>query len=242
MNERTPGHRGGGSQRQPPSGGLAVPPGLASVVYPGPDGGAVETLVDEGEVVTFGASSECGVRFGHAPVRDRAVPGVAGRLLAIGTRLMIECAEKPGYRALELLIPGEATRYVPLGEAWSPRPREFAVLVAGGQSRAWRLDVTVRRRAVPKGISSVPTDLEPLHLAPAERELLAAYAAPLQRGQLEPATHRRVAEQLHMDYNTARARLYQIGRRFFAAELPMPDVGDKRVAVVECARIHGLLP
>jgi hypothetical protein len=228
--------------RQLGGGGLAVPPGLASVIYPGPDGGVVERLIDDGEIVAFGAAGECGVRFGHAPVRDRAVPGIAGRLLTIGTRLIVECAERPGYRALELLVPGEATRYVPLGEAWSPRPREFTVVVAGGNASGWRMDVTVRRRAVPRGVCSVPTGLEPLQLAPADLELLTAYAAPLRRGHLEPATHRQVAAALHMDYNTARAKLYQIGRRFFAAELPMPDVSDKRIAVVECARLHGLLP
>lgn len=77
-------------------GGLAVPPGLASVTFPGPDGGAVERLIDDCEVVAFGAGGECGVRFGHAPVRDRSVPGIAGRFLAIGARLMVECAESPG--------------------------------------------------------------------------------------------------------------------------------------------------
>lgn len=222
-------------------GGLTVPAGLASVTFSGPDGGAVERLIDDREVIPFGAGGECGVRFGHAPVRDRSVPGIAGRFLAIGSRVMVECAESPGYRALEMLVPGEAPRLVPLGEAWSPRAREFAVVVAGAGNSSWRLDLTVRRRTVPRGTSPEPTGLEPVELDPAELEVLAAYAAPLNRGQLEPATHRQVAATLHMDYNTVRAKLYRIGRRFFAAELPMPEVSDKRVAVVECARIHGLL-
>jgi hypothetical protein len=35
--------------------------------------------------------------------------------------------------------------------------------------------------------------------------------------------------------------LYEIWARMFAQQVPMPDVSDKRVAVVEATRVHGLL-
>lgn len=227
-----------GEKAEQAADGFVVPPGLATVTFPGPDGGTIERTIDDGEVVPFGASGECGIRFGHAPVRDRAVPGIAGRFLAAGSRLVVECAERPGYRALEVVIPGRAGRLIPLGEAWSPRDRRFAVLVGGSQPTRWRMDVVARRQTVPRGRCAEPTGLERVELDDADLELLTAYAG---RNQLEPATHREVGQRLHMDYNTARNKLYRLWSLFFAAELPMPDVQDKRIAVVECARIHGLL-
>jgi hypothetical protein len=221
---------------------MAVPPGLARITYPGPDGSAIDTTMDDGAIVAFGASRECGVRLGYAPVRDARVPGIAGRLLTIGSRLIVECAESDGYRALEVRVPHEPTRLVPLGEAFSPRRREFSIFLPGSRSTMWRLDVTVRRRAIARGTATEPTGLPPVRLADADRALLACYAAPLRRGLLEPATHTQVADALNVDYNTARNRLYEIDRKFFAAELPMPEVSDRRIAVVECARAHGLLP
>lgn len=220
---------------------LSVQPGLAHVAYTGPTGGPVGTTLEEGDVATFGASGECDIRFGYAPVRDRSVPGVAGRLLAIASRVIVECAETSGYRALEVRAPGEPAHLVPLGEAFSPRSRDFFILLPGSSSRCWRMDVAVRRRSIPRGQAPERTGLDPVDLTAKERLLLQHYAAPLSCGQVEPATHREVSTAMGIDYNTARARLYTIAGKFFAAELPIPDVTDKRVAVIECARVHRLL-
>jgi hypothetical protein len=50
-----------------------------------------------------------------------------------------------------------------------------------------------------------------------------------------------VAAALNYHPNTVREVLYEIWALMFAEQIPMPDVSDKRVAVVEAARVHGML-
>jgi hypothetical protein len=74
-----------------------------------------------------------------------------------------------------------------------------------------------------------------------QRRVVAAYMEPLRHGRLEPATHREVAAALSYHPNSAREALYEVWARMFAAGIPMPDVAEKRVAVVEAVRLHRLL-
>ena len=41
--------------------------------------------------------------------------------------------------------------------------------------------------------------------------------------------------------NSAREALYEVWAKLFAAGIPMPDVSEKRIAVVEAVRLHRLL-
>ena len=75
----------------------------------------------------------------------------------------------------------------------------------------------------------------------AQRRVIAAYLEPVRRGRLEPATHREVADSLGLHQSSARQALYGVWSALFAAGVPMPDIADKRVAVVEAVRLHRLL-
>jgi hypothetical protein len=222
-------HRGGEVER-------------AVVTFPAPHGTDAITLCD-GETASFGRGAECRIRFGYAPVADEGVPRVAGHLLALKGRVFIESATQPGHRALELLTDGAATTQIAAGEGFSPRAGCFDLLVRG-QDAAWKLSVTVRQALESStGALSVdpPTKKFSLGLTETQYAVLAAYCEPPSRGRSEPATHREVAAALNYHPNTVREILYEIWARMFAEQVPMPDVSDKRVAVVEATRVHGLL-
>jgi hypothetical protein len=217
------------------------PPERAVVTYPAPHGIDALTL-SEGETVTFGRSADCEARFGYAPVPDNGVPRVAGRLLVAGDRVFLESVSQPGHRALEVRGTEGTSVQIPHGEGFSPRERQFDILVRG-ESNVWKLGVTVR---VPFDASTVgagdpPTNRFDLGLSHLQEKVLAAYCEPLTMGRIEPATHKEVAAALNYHPNTVREVLYEIWALMFAHEVPMPDVSDKRVAVAEAARVHGLL-
>jgi hypothetical protein len=223
-------------------GGKRVGVERAVVTYPAPHGTEALTL-SEGDAVSFGRSADCQVRFGYAPIPDEGVPRIAGRLLAAGQRVFVESAAQPGHRALELRGATGTTAQIPHGEGFSPRDSQFEILVRGGTA-VWKLGVTVR---VPLDLSDTeqstdpPTNRFELGLTALQQLVLEAYCEPLTRGRVEPATHRDVAAALNYHPNTVREILYEIWALMFAKQVPMPDVSDKRVAVVEAARVHGLL-
>lgn len=221
-------------------------PGLeaerAVVTYPAPHGIEAFTLRD-GDVVQFGRGSECALRFGYAPTPDHGVPRVAGCLLASNQRVFVESSSQPGHRALAVRSVDGVTVQIPVGEGHSPRENRFDVLVPG-DAEPWKLGVTVRPAA--RAITTTPS-LDPptrrhtLELTDSQRAVLVAYFEPITKGRLEPATHRQVAAALNYHPNTVREVLYDIWALMFAEQIPMPDVADKRIAVVEAARVHGLL-
>jgi hypothetical protein len=86
-----------------------------------------------------------------------------------------------------------------------------------------------------------PTERLPFDLNDFQRKVLIEYAVPMSNGRGEPATHREVATRLSFHPNTVRETLYDIWTHFFEMGVPMIDVDDKRVAVVEAARLHGIL-
>ncbi len=213
----------------------------AVVTYPAPHGTEAITLC-EGETASFGRGAECQIRFGYAPVPDMSVPRVAGSLLAVHGRVFIESATQPGHRALELRSDGNVTQ-IAAGEGFSPRQNQFELLVRG-EGTPWKLSVTVRPDvALSTGERSddPPTKRFSLDLTESQYTVLAAYCDPPGRTRSEPATHREVAAALNYHPNTVREILYEIWARMFAEQVPMRDVSDKRVAVVEATRVHGLL-
>jgi hypothetical protein len=86
-----------------------------------------------------------------------------------------------------------------------------------------------------------PTSHYALDLTDLQRTVLDTYFQPLRQGRIEPATHREVAVKLSYHPNTVREALYEIWTLMFQQGVPMPDISDKRVAVVEAARVHGIL-
>src|SRR6478672_101043 len=185
----------------------------AAVIYPAPHG-SESFLLRDGDVVDFGRGVDCPIRFAYAPIRP----------------------------AIEIAVPGSPAVPVALGEAHSPRAPRFAVHVRG-TNQIWKLVVTVRAdgpalRREPVG---PPTRTYVLELTPMQRKVVEAYLEPLQRGRLEPATHKEAAARLSYHPNSVREALYDVWSRMFAAGIPIPDISDKRIAVVEAVRIHGLL-
>lgn len=213
----------------------------AVVTYPAPHGAEAFTLCD-GETACFGRGAECQIRFAYAPVADEGVPRIAGNLLAANGRIFIESATQPGHRALEIRSQ-EGTTAISAGEGFSPRGTRFDLLVRG-EDATWKMSVTVRttpRFGSAEPSADPPTRRFSLDLDERQYSVLAAYCEPPRRGRSEPATHKEVAAALNYHPNTVREILYEIWARMFELQVPMPDASDKRVAVVEAARVHGLL-
>jgi hypothetical protein len=213
----------------------------AVVTYPAPHGTDAITLRD-GESAVFGRGAECQIRFGYAPFPDEGVPRVAGSLLAVNRRIFIESATQPGHRALELRS-SAGVMQIAAGEGFSPREGHFELFVRGEKS-VWKLGITVRESEVSAAVdrsADPPTKRFSLDLTESQYAVLKAYCEPPNRGRSEPATHKEVGAALNYHPNTVREILYEIWARMFAQQVPMPDVSDKRVAVVEATRVHGLL-
>jgi len=214
---------------------------LAVVIYTAPHGTEAATLVD-GDIVSFGRGSECEIRFGYAPEPDTDVPRVAGRLIAMESRVFIESAATVGHRTLEVQ---SAAGFAPIaiGEGLSPRESKFDILIRGVVN-VWRLEVAVRTgepvdwHANP---DDPPTSHYALDLTEHQRAVVLAYAHPYQDGRQEPATHAEVGDRLNYHPGTMRKVIYGVWKKMFEQGIPMPDVGDKPTAVVEAARLHGLL-
>ena len=214
---------------------------VAVVTYTAPHGADAVTLCDGGSA-RFGRGRECQIRFGYAPIPDEGVPRIAGNLLAANRRVFVESAAQPGHRALELQT-SEGITQISAGEGISPRDGQFSIFVRGENS-PWKLTVSVRppiESLIEQHPDDPPTKKFSLELSELQYAVLTAYCEPPGRGRSEPATHKEVAATLNYHPNTVREILYEIWARMFAEQVPMPDVSDKRVAVVEAARVHGLL-
>lgn len=214
---------------------------LAVVTYPAPHGIEAETL-SEGDVVDFGRGAECPIRFGYAPQPDQDVPRIAGQFIVMNNRVFIESSAKIGHRALEVRT-GSRVVQIAIGEGYSPNDPKFEVLVRGSAA-PWKLSVTVRSEAVLRSDADAadpPTTHYALDLTRLQLAVLETYCEPLRRGRIEPATHKEVAAALNYHPNHVREALYQIWTQMFEQGVPMPDISDKRMAVVEAARVHGIL-
>jgi hypothetical protein len=215
--------------------------GRVAVTFPAPHG--TESLVlHDGDVAHFGRGGDCGVRFGYAPIADVGVPRVAGRFVVAAERVFVESVDVTGRRSLEIIAAGRPPVLLGIGDGFAPSENEFRVTVHGEQ-RAWVLSVVVRREVSDANRSGwePPTRSFELRLTETQQRVVAAYVEPLRNGRMEPATHREVATALSYHPNSAREALYEVWARMFAAGIPMPDVSDKRVAVVEAVRLHRLL-
>jgi hypothetical protein len=224
----------------PPVGAGGDVTGRAAVTYTAPHG-AESCVLSDGDVTAFGRGADCLVRFGYAPQADIGVPRVAGRFIVAGRRVFVESTDGVGRRSLEISIPGRPPVLVAVGDGFAPSEPEFRVTVHG-ERQAWTMSVVVRRDVdVQGGSGEPPTRHFQLQLTDMQRRVVAAYMEPLRNGRLEPATHREAAAALSYHPNSAREALYEVWSRIFAAGIPMPDVSEKRVAVVEAVRLHRLL-
>lgn len=222
-------------------GSAHVVEGRAAVTFPAPHG-AESVVLRDGDVASFGRGGSCEVRFGYAPIADVGVPRIAGRLVVAGERVFVESVDVVGRRSLEITAVGRPPVLLGVGDGFAPSESEFRVTVHGEQ-RAWLLSVAVRRDLADAGRSGwePPTRSFELRLTDMQRRVIAAYMEPLRHGRLEPATHREVAAALSYHPNSVREALYEVWAKMFAAGIPMPDVSEKRVAVVEAVRLHRLL-
>lgn len=214
---------------------------LAVVTYPAPHGQEAAQLLG-GEALSFGRGSECEVRFGYAPEPDRDVPRVAGRLIGMEDRVFIQSAATVGHRALEVQSTSGTTS-IAIGQGLSPRETLFSILVRGTVN-VWTLEVAVRS-GDPVDWHTNPNDPPTSHysldLTDQQMQVVLAYAQPYQEGRQEPATHAEVASRLSYHPNTVREIIYGVWKLMFEQGIPMPDVDNKPTAVVESARLHGLI-
>jgi hypothetical protein len=213
----------------------------AAVTYPAPHG-TESFLLRDGDVVGFGRGVECAIRFAYAPIQDDVVPRLAGQLVVANQRVFVEGVDAPGRPAIEIAVADSPSVPVALGEGHSPRASRFSIHVRG-TDQVWKLTVTVRAEdpLTRRDLAGPPTRTYELALTPMQKKVVAAYLEPMQRGRLEPATHREAAARLSYHPNSVREALYDVWSRMFAAGIPIPDLSDKRIAVVEAIRIHGLL-
>lgn len=211
------------------------------MTFEAPHGVDSVVLLDS-DIAEFGRAGTCRVRFGYAPIADLGVPRVAGRLVVAGGRVFVEALEAAGRSAMEISAPGRPPVMLGAGDGFAPSESAFRVTIHGA-NRSWPLDVAVRSgaRSLSAASTDEPTTTHQLPLSDAQRRIIEAYIEPVRRGRLEPATHREVAEALGCHQNSAREVLYSVWSALFAAGVPMPDVADKRVAVVEAIRLHRLL-
>ena len=205
--------------------------------------GTDSVVLRDGDIAEFGRAGTCRFRFGYAPTADLGVPRVAGRLVVAAGRVFVEARDAAGRSALAIVTPGRPPVMVGAGDGFCPAEASFRIVVHG-ETRTWPVEVATRANSAASAAISAedPTHTHELDLSDAQRRIIAAYYEPLRRGRLEPATHREVAEQLGCHHNTAREVLYAVWATLFAADVPMPDVSDKRVAVTEAIRLHRLHP
>jgi hypothetical protein len=207
----------------------------------------------DGDIVEFGRAATCGIRLAFAPAADMAVPRIAGRLVTAGGRVFVEVADAPKRPSVQIHMEGRPVVSVGVGDAFSPAEDQFRVVIQGSQ-QMWPLDVRVHRRTgdTPEAghdqseaaeDPEVPaTHTYDVPFTDLQERVLHAYLEPLTRGRLEPATHREVAAALSYHPNRVREVLYDIWALLFHTGVPLPDIGEKRVAVVEAVRLHRLLP
>jgi hypothetical protein len=213
---------------------------VAAVNFPSLKG-TLELQIFEGDIVSFGRGGSCQIRFGHAPTLDSSIPRVAGTLAAINSRIVVNSPSHVGHRALEV-HDGMKKFQIPIGQGVS-LGGNFDVLVRG-ETRNWVLSVSVRQDSddtIRISDEDPSTAHVEIHLTAMQWKVLRAYYEPIRRGGSEPATHQEVAESLGFHSNTVRNKIYEIRDLMYINCLQMPDTNDARVAVLEAARIHGLI-
>jgi hypothetical protein len=223
--------------------------GRAVVTFSAPHSYESIVLAD-GDVAEFGRGRRCEVRFAYGPMADYGVPRVAGCLVVANRRVFVEVTDAAGRPSIEVVTPGRPPELIAVGDGFSPAERAFQVLVPG-TSQKWSLDVRVRRDPPPAETEPLATADDPalgpnstynIWFTETQRRVLDAYREPLARGRKEPATHAEAARALSLHPNTARNVIYDIWALLFAEGVPLPDIAEKRIAVIEAIRLHRLLP
>ena len=192
---------------------------------------------DESSPVLFGRGGECRIRFGHLPVADPELTRIAGCFSVIPGRgrVTVECGGSSKARAIEIEEEGKPTFRLAVGAVYGPTSDTFTVLVAA--SRKWPLIVSTRSAPslVAGGEPSGPLSIR---ITGRQSEVLRSFVRPLERGRNEPATHRKVAQEMNFSPATIHNDLSAIYAEMFRVGVPLLEVSDKRVAVSEAYLIH----
>ena len=211
---------------------------VAQVVYE--DG--VVVLDDEHDEIYFGRSEDCHVRFGHLPVVDQHVAGIAGRVFLCDGRLAVENLSVQ--IAFDIKEADEPLETVRPGAIVSPPGSAFELHYTGSTHRhvvrVRGLAARTPARSAPAGRSVDPTPLLAPGLTDRQWAVLDAYAAPRRAGATVPATHTQVADRLGWSMSLIRLECDAIWRAFLAAGVPMREFPDKRDAIVDAAVRHRL--
>lgn len=188
-------------------------------------------MLSSRDVVEFGAAGGALTLRAH---EADGFPAVAGRLLALDDRVLVE-AGSPGdgaspQRAIEITEPYGPAIPLSVGSVHSPRAPRFAITVRGAAT-SWTLIVEHRAPVAPRHGTPLVVDL-----TEDERRVLLAYAAPVLAGGVMPASHDDVGKAVHHSRSQVRRILAAIDHHFAELNLWMPRTRDQRVRVVEAAR------
>ena len=199
-------------------------------------------VLEDGGSVVFGRGAEVDVRIGAVPVYDSVVPRAAGRVFAVGSRVVVENLDDQ--LALDLRVPLRSIIPLPPGDWHSPRDAAFDVVVTG-EVTSYELAVAVKAsgiqpRRVPFDASAgdldPPTGAVPV-LTERHRRILDAYVEPLTAGGLV-ASHQQVADRLGISRSLVRVECERIWSALFLAGVPMRDLGDARDEIVDAWSRH----
>lgn len=196
-----------------------------------------EIALGDGEVVSFGRAhldSRSHLRFGHSP-RDKAVPRVAGQLIAANQRIIVDSAVVPGIERqcaipLKICEPSAPEFLLGVGAAYSPAEGSFEILVHGDLQQ-YRLTVLTRPREAWPERGDDFSVRQHLRLTRRQLEFVREYQRPMASGMNEPATHQQVADALGVTNSAAQKMCYSIWDQLWTLAIPMDMSTERRAAV-----------
>lgn len=191
--------------------------------------------------ITFGRGTHADVRIGDAPVYDDIVPRCAGRVFAIGDRVIVENLDDT--LAFDLRVEGRPLISVAPGDLHSPRDAAFEIVVAGGV-RSYALEISIdggggdceRETSHPHNHLDSATGAVPT-LTARQRAILDAYVRPLRHGG-PVASHQQVADELRISRSLVRVECERIWNEMFQAAVPMRSLGAARDEIADAWSRH----
>lgn|GEM_PF-1896327 len=203
----------------------------------------------DGEIVPFGRGNPGDpkhIRIGNWPKpADLSVPRTAGYLIAVNQRIIVDCAEPIADRQIvpvPLLIEqaGESDYLMPVGTAFAPAVRRFAVYLQSLKGSLFSIEIAVRPRSfVPLPLGE-PSIRQVITLTEEEREVVRRYREPISDGEQAPASHTQVAAALEAHRNTAANRITAVWDKLWDSGVPMHQSTDKATAVIRTLAAHGI--
>jgi hypothetical protein len=180
-------------------------------------------LLGVGEVASFGRDPAASLRIGAAPLHDAGVPRLAGRVVAVDGRVVVENLDET--HCLTVTVAGRGAVTVPPGGHDAPEARSFDVAVEGDVG-TYVVSVTVDARRLPPKV----------RLPAEQRRVLDAYVGGHGADAGVAPTHEQVAERLGITAAAARAECQRIVGELRLAGIELRDLGDPRDVVVDAWR------